>query len=89
MTCENILVNTPWAGKTVKELIGQRKWPKKRNHGNHAFDRRTRPLQCRVDLDTRQEVEAFAKREGIWLAEALRQLVEWGLETANDKCAGS
>lgn len=38
------------------------------------------PLQTRVDPDTKQEVIAYAKRKRCSIAEALRQLVEFGLE---------
>jgi hypothetical protein len=49
---------------------------------NRTYDANTRPLACRVDPDTRKEVEEYAKETKVYLAEALRQLIELGLETA-------
>ena len=49
---------------------------------NRTYDANTRPLACRVDPDTRQEVEAYARATNVYLAEALRVLIELGLETA-------
>jgi hypothetical protein len=45
-----------------------------------AWNANTRPLGCRVDPETREEVEAYAKANKYTLAQALRQLVEIGLE---------
>ena len=46
---------------------------------NRDFDKRTRPLQCRVDSETQAEVLAYARRESLSIAEALRTRIEWGL----------
>lgn len=45
-----------------------------------AYNKRTRALQTRVDPETYELAQAWAKREGITLAEALRCFVEWAID---------
>lgn len=43
------------------------------------YEKRTRPLQVRVDLETRREVEEYVRKEKITIAEALKRFIDWGL----------
>ena len=49
-----------------------------------AYDKTTRPLQVRVDPETRREVESYARKEKITIAEALRRFIDWGLAAGCD-----
>lgn len=48
------------------------------------YIRRTRPLAVRVDSETRKEVEDYAKREKITIAEVLKRFIDWGLASEHE-----
>lgn len=50
---------------------------------NRNYDRRPF-LQCRIDDETWTQVRSYADREKVSMAEATRQLVEFGLEQVGD-----
>lgn len=62
----------------TKVLTKLGKTAKRKASGTYL--KNTRPLACRVDPDTRREVEEYAAKDDLWLAEAIRQLIEFGLE---------
>jgi len=45
------------------------------------YEKLTHPLHARVDPETREQVDAYARKEKCSHAEAVRRLVELGLET--------
>jgi hypothetical protein len=51
---------------------------------NAPYNAKTRPLQCRIERETQAAVHDYARAENITVAEALRRLVEWGLEAVRD-----
>lgn len=61
--------------------------------GDHAkgvkrkYDLEHPTLWCRIDPETHNEVLIYAKKEYISRAEAVRRLIEWGLETLKDEAS--
>jgi hypothetical protein len=45
-----------------------------------VWEAKTRPVHLRVDPDTSEELKAYAKKEKISSAEAVRRFITWGLD---------